>query len=65
MMGGMNDMQEDGKRFQWLIENVFEVNAEPSDSTRKIYHLPYLVATDTIGGKISLRESIDRAMEDR
>lgn len=52
------------KRYQWLRDNVFEVNCEgrPADCIAK-WMLPRLVAEDSTGRKFTFDEIIDIQMK--
>lgn len=55
---------QDAKRYQWLRDNVFEVNCEgrPADCIAK-WMLPRLVAEDSTGRKFTFDEIIDIQMK--
>ena len=58
------EMLENSKRYQWLRDNVFEVNCEgrPADCIAK-WMLPRLVAEDSTGRKYTFSEIIDIQMK--
>ena len=56
--------QQDAARYQWLRDNVFEVNCEgrPTDCVAK-WMLPRLVSEDSTGRKYTFDEIIDIQMK--